>query len=567
MSFLLSDRTLVEDGPPLGRRGPERTRAVLTWTAAAATLGLLVAVVVAAMGRCAGRPPSVPASVRVDLNAALLVEAEGTTRLGSSWTFSRRGITAVVLSGPPAARGLALARLCPQALRDVEAALAEETELPWTRWRAAILHLLHGGCRWRDLPDEAAQELAGLALAAPRSGPASGRPDGRWAVCAAAPEAARVRSGWEAGEAAFCARVPAADSPLLACSLGDGPPPGGEQGRVVVRVRPEAGVPYLAVLRPGQFGVLCGVNQAGVAVVLLGARGLGPEADGEPPSFTVRRVLATATTLQEAVAQVREARLGVPGTFLLGSGTENAFTAVERTPRTAIERPVAGATAVWTELFDSPELRADPINLRRLRDGAPVLRARRLRELVRSSEGGLDPARCVALLRDRRGEDGTPLGFGHAAAVESCTSTLAVVLEPARHRLWVGTGPYALGEFVPFTVEESPGAPAPPSVPADPALARGEVAAYQRYRTDLNAAAKLAAAGRFRQALVVLQEVRTLNHDHYGSFLLAGRALEGLGLKDEARYNYEEARRRSPAHASEREEVDRKLRRLNTLIP
>jgi hypothetical protein len=547
---------------------PERTASPWLWSLAALIVLLTGGVLVLALAGFGVVPPPVPPEVRALAAAPVVAEADGTTRLGRCWTGVRAGAAFAVLSGPPAARGLALARLCPLALRaadaDRAAAAARRQPLAAVRWVLDRGRTLLDLPKIRDLGPAATQELAGLALAAAEGGWEAGRAYARWAVFAAAPEVARAWTGEGSGEAAFCARAQAttAGSPLLACALNAGLGPGPDPGRVVVQVRPEAGLSYVTCLWPGQVGVLCGVNQAGIGVALLNVPGAGSDEGGEPASFAARRVLAGAATLEAAVELVRTARLSTPGLFLLGSGPENAFAAVERTPGAAAVRRVQEPTAAWACLFTSPELRDDPANLRVLRDGAAVLRTRRLRELAASAAGTLDPARCVLLLRDRRGTDGTPLGLGHDAAVESCTSDLAVVLDLARRRLWVGAGPHALGAFVPFGAEGPDDASDPLPVPADPALARGDYSAYARYHAGLTSAEALIALGRFRQALAGLQEVRPLNADHYRSYLLAGRALEALGLQDEARYNYAEARRRYPARTGEREELDRKLRRL-----
>lgn len=503
-------------------------------------------------------------------SAPLTADAEGTTRLGESYTFQRRGVRACYLAGGDWARGLALGRLAPEAVAGVKQAWFGPAESDlwsvashWVRVRGFL------ACGWRaaaTLPAEVQAELAGLAQAAEERDGDLGRLFPRWLCAAVTPAWAAPAGGksWEARGLAVAARVQATSlrRPLLACNLeflqGDVL----DREKIVMLIRPPVGRSFITIGWPGLAGSVSGMNDAGVAVVVLPGHASRPAGPGMAPPLAARRVLAEADSLDCACALIRAANLSAPAIFILGSGTENAFQIVEKGPAGTAMRPLRERAAGWVDVFTAPGLKDDAVNAAYARSGPSAARQIRLGRLVGTLAGKLDVPLCVSLLRDRRGPGGEYLGLGHPAAIDSLTAAQSLVFDLGALTVWVSAGPHALGEFVPFALRDFSAAPKDSPVPADPLGSEDRYAAYLTYSRGLAQGERLLRSGRYREALSWLQEVRLLNSCDYRNYLLAGRALAALGLRDEARYNYFRAKNYHPAFTAERIEIDAQLKRL-----
>ena len=71
--------------------------------------------------------------------------------------------------------------------------------------------------------------------------------------------------------------------------------------KAVFFVREDGQIPFASVAWPGLVGVVSGMNADGVAIVVHGARGGQPQAEGEPVVHALRRVLSTAHDTEEAL--------------------------------------------------------------------------------------------------------------------------------------------------------------------------------------------------------------------------------------------------------------------------
>jgi hypothetical protein len=508
--------------------------------------------------------PAVPSAVAGE---ALVAEADGTTRLGQSYQFQNHGIRAACLAGTPGARGAALGRFYPSETADMETALLAPPEssgpalLRWLGWRWLAVYRAP---LTFTLPQDLRAELAGLSQVTVDRRPAYGRPFARWLTCAAAPEL----SAWSSapllpGGLAFGAAAQATVNgrPLLAGCFYSRRRDACQRNQIVLLVRPDSGHAYLSLAWPGLAGVVSGLNDAGLAVWLLPARSLAV-GKGMPAPVAAQRVLLSAATLDEAETILRATPLAEGAVFLLGSGKENGFRIVEKTPAAAAVRKLRERLLAAGNVFLSPELKPDRANLAYWKSGPLAGRLQRLGWLLETAAGKLDAPVAVSLLRDRRGPAGEYLGLGHPLAIDTLEAAQVVIFDLGAKVAWISAGPDALGEFVPFALADFfPARRTEPTVPADPLLSGG-YGDYLKYIAGCRQGVRLLALRRYREALSWIQEVRLLNAGDYRSYLLAARALDALGMSDEARYNYQQAKRLSPAYAEERAEIAGRLRHL-----
>lgn len=515
------------------------------------------------------QPPLVT-DAQTTLASPLIAEADGTTSVGRCYRFTRKGIRACCLTGSPFARGAAMARLFPAEFQAVETSLVDTVSRFFPN--RAVLWLLS---RWAlirnrslagQIPGEIQAEVAGLAQASVDLYPQYGRHFTRLLNYLAAHDIshALVDDPSLAGCTAFgvVSQATEAHSPLLARNFDFEAGKPFEENKLVLLVVPETGHAFLSVAWPGMVGVVSGLNDAGLGLVLLAGHSQDRPKTGTPVSVVARQVLQNAATLAEAVELIRQSRVFVSESFLLGSGPEDAFVVVEKTPNRTAVRGQTDKLVYATNHFVTPGLAEDPVNLKFREAGTSDARWRRLQSLVQSASGKLDVPICVSILRDQRGPEGEFLGAGNRLAINSLVASHSVVFDLKQKIIWVSAGPHQLGEFVPFALEDFKLAPAVAGVPAVPWLAQGQYAEYLEYLTHVSQGSAKLASRDYQEALSSILEAQALNPADYHSYLLAGRALEAMGKVDESRYNYNEALVHHPAYLREREEIQRALARL-----
>lgn len=491
------------------------------------------------------------AACRAPARPALTAGPAGRLQLGDCFAFRRGPLAACFLAGEPESRGWALARFFPRAQDDPypEAPfLLAALRSRWLAWR-------HRGSL-QQVPEEVRRELAGQADG--QSGP--------WVRS----RALTAQLAYDLAPRAFgrdnSSAVGWAQSSWLVLAWEWPNGPDWDAHKAVLLVQPASGRRYLCLARPGQWGTLAGLNEAGVGVCVLPAPRTGRVRGGLPAGLLARQVLAEAGDLDQAVELIRRAPALLPQSYLLGDGPRNRAVVVEKGIARTVVRPLNGRTLLAGPAFQAQEWAGDPS----ARPGLPRLarfKLRRLDYLLATAAQPVTAAALAGILRDRQAVYGGRLGLGNRSAVNSLTAVHAVMLDLRRRRLWAAAGPHQLGSFVPFDLENFSAPPAEAPVPEDPFLTGGGYAQYQAYLEGRRQAERLLKRGRWREALMHLQEIQHLNPLDYQARLLAARALRRLGRADEARYNYDQARRLQPAFRVELQEIEAALKELTPPQP
>ena len=356
----------------------------------------------------------------------------------------------------------------------------------------------------------------------------------------------------------------AVDNPLMACSLvavgakrGAGGHAllgrnfdfeGGEvfdRDKVVLAVRPTDGFGFVSVIWAGMAGVVSGMNERGLTIVINAAASSDWRRVGAPTTLLVRRALQRAETIDEAVAILTSAPTFV--TDIMGLADASGRVAVlELTPRRHALRE--GDVLVATNHLESELLAQDPVSEERKQFTTTVPRHERLDRLVATHPAPFGVTDLLAMLRDRSRVDGTTLPLGHRHAVDALIASHSVIFDATARRLWVSEGPHTLGPYhgydVPAliraaTAEEAEAASLP-SLPADPVLqvypqvVRGREAwAEARAAFEASDLNRMEAA--LRQAVVV--------GDHPNTLRLRAELARTRGEKDWARRFLAEALR------------------------
>jgi isopenicillin-N N-acyltransferase like protein len=261
--------------------------------------------------------------------------------------------------------------------------------------------------------------------------------------------------------------------------------------KAVFFVREDGQIPFASVAWPGLVGVVSGMNMDGVAVVVHGARGGTPQAEGEPVVHALRRVLSTAHSTDDALRALAEQPAMVSHIVIINDENGHAV-AVERVPgKPNFVRDLA-PKAVTTNHFEGPSAE-DPKNLTVRKKTSTLPRRARGDELLARLPNHLSPEDAVrdavSLLRDRLGPGDTQLALGDRSAINALIATHGVVMDTKRRILWVSESPHLLGRFVAFDLKRALAADYDPAdapeldtISEDPLLTSGDYARWKAQR-------------------------------------------------------------------------------------
>lgn len=330
--------------------------------------------------------------------------------------------------------------------------------------------------------------------------------------------------------------------------------------RVVSIVHADGKYPYASVGWAGLMGVVTGINSRGIFVALNPTRTDDALEDGVPLPLILRQILEEADTLEQAVEILQAAPTRTSGAVLVGDGRQRRAAVVELARDRDDRKPRGDDQAlVWATnhmVRDSFERDAQNDRIRRYTSSG--YRYDRLGELL--AEAPVDPARAVAILRDRRGKGGAELGLGNRNAVDNLHLTHAVVVDATAMVMWVGEGPSALGRFRAIDLRHALGRqqdrPAPlDDFPADRLLHSEEYSDYKEALEALAHARSLLARNLPRQALDSATVALALAPDLGDLHRLLGDIHRELGDLAAARAHYERYLELVPGRLRDQERV------------
>lgn len=229
-----------------------------------------------------------------------------------------------------------------------------------------------------------------------------------------------------------------------------------DRDKVVYSVREEGRLELISVAWPGFVGVVSGMNEAGVAVVVHGGRAGSPSASGVPVAFSLREVLATARTTEEATERLAAEPVMVSHMVLVSDALGDARV-VERAPGLAphVRRTsrADGALALSNH-FEGP-LARDPANERVRAETTTLARRARADALLDGARAQkLSVPDIVAWLRDHECDGAPGCLLGDRRSIDATIAAHGIIADSSARVLWVSRGPRLSGPFVPFPVGE-----------------------------------------------------------------------------------------------------------------
>lgn len=218
--------------------------------------------------------------------------------------------------------------------------------------------------------------------------------------------------------------------------------------KIVAFVKPDDGFPYMTVAWPGMIGVCSGMNLEGLTVTINASKSKIPLVAKTPISIVTREILQYASTLDEAIAIAKKRKVFVSESIMVGSAKDNKAILIEIAPdNLGIYEAETGNELVCSNHFQSEVLKKNRRNLNQIQNSHSQYRFDRMSQLLEENDK-ITPQIAVDILRNRKGIDNKPLGYGNEKALNQLLAHHAVVFKPTQRLVWVSASEYQLGEFV-----------------------------------------------------------------------------------------------------------------------
>lgn len=386
--------------------------------------------------------------------APLVLAADGSRHVGKSETVKTDGLILTRLVGTPEEIGESHAKLLKEELIDTERRLLDKFAVMVPSAWARFLLMDMGRVRFRDIDSHMAErrlyELSAMAASLPDDPLAGFLPTYQRLVYL---------------NALYDISLSFEESPLLGCTtfvlkgkatLGQHVlfarnfdfeiDPVFDENKTLFVVHETGQIPFASVAWPGLVGVVTGVNEAGLAVVVHGGRAGSAAPEGEPVIHSLRHVLSQAHGVEEAVDILSQTPPMVSHIAIMADATGNAVV-LERVPGSVPYRYTLPDRAAVTNHLIGPDA-DDPSNQRVMRNTSTLARKHRGDQLVFGQKTPATVSTMIELLRDRRAVNDTPLPLGDRRAIDALIAAHGIVADLTAKKLYISHSPHLLGGFI-----------------------------------------------------------------------------------------------------------------------
>ncbi len=225
------------------------------------------------------------------------------------------------------------------------------------------------------------------------------------------------------------------------------------ENKIVSFENPSDGFKFMSVTWGGFIGVVSGMNEKGLTVTINAAKSDVPTGSATPVSLVAREILQYAGNISEALAIAKKRKMFVSESFLIGSAADGKAVIIEKTPDSVGLYDPGGNEIICANHFQSKELAGLQSNQVQIRQSASEYRYQRMQELL-AAAGKNTVAETVKILRDRGGLENADIGLGNEKAVNQLIAHHSIIFEPQKKLVWVSTGPWQLGEYVCYDLNQ-----------------------------------------------------------------------------------------------------------------
>jgi len=193
------------------------------------------------------------------------------------------------------------------------------------------------------------------------------------------------------------------------------------------------------------------MNEQGLTVTINAAKSDIPYSARTPISILAREILQYAKNIKEAYCIAQKRETFVSESILIGSAADGKASIIEKSPyKIALVEPQDNYI-VSTNHFRSATFRADPKNVKDIKENASLYRYKKMLQDI-TEEQPLDVMGMAKILRDRSGLNHADIGMGNEKAVNQLIAHHSIIFEPEKRLVWVSNGPWQIGGYTCYDI-------------------------------------------------------------------------------------------------------------------
>jgi hypothetical protein len=223
--------------------------------------------------------------------------------------------------------------------------------------------------------------------------------------------------------------------------------------KIILFQRPDKGIPFACVTWGGMVGVVSGLNISGLSVTLNAAPSEIPSQCATPVSLIAREILQYSNNIKEAVQVASRYKVFVSELIMVGSRLDNKAVVFEITPDTLIVHEPVGENLICTNHFSTSVLSDKEINRKQIHESSTGYRYSTLKSIVDTLQMNT-PLKTSDILRRRKGINNEDLGNGNELSLNQLIAHHSVVFNLTENIMWVSEGPWQLGPFSAYDLDE-----------------------------------------------------------------------------------------------------------------
>lgn len=374
--------------------------------------------------------------------------------------LNKQGLWELYVEGAPFERGVAIGRLSEELLYyqekvfvdEIKKIIPSEKYLKFLRYFLVIFNRNLG----KQVVEENREEIYGISLSCTDEFDAIGTPYERQLNYHAAHDIGHMMQAYMlVGCSSFGVwGKESADSTLIIGRnfdffMGDD----FAKNKVVAFYNPDKGYKFASVCWIGMTGVLSGMNETGLTVTINASQASIPTGSATPISLLARIILQYAATIDEACKIAEAHKTFVAESLLIGSARDGKAVIIEKSPDKIGLFHSSSERITCANHYQSEVFKNDRKNKENIRTTDSDYRLRRMNELL-DKKGKVDPQIAVEILRDTLGLNDKLIGLTNEKSLNQFIAHHSVVFKPQQLKMWVGTPPWQLGEFVMYDLGE-----------------------------------------------------------------------------------------------------------------
>ncbi len=304
------------------------------------------------------------------------------------------------------------------------------------------------------------------------------------------------------------------------------------EDKIVAFINPDSGNKFMSVTWGGFIGVVSGMNEKGLTVTINAGKSKIPLAAKTPISILTREILQYASNIDEAIKIAKTREVFVSESIMVGSASDGKAILIEVSPNNFDVYDVENTNQlICSNHFQSKAYKDNNRNKKAIEESHTQYRFDRMQELL-DEEKRVNPTEAVSILRNKKGLNDKPIGFGNEKALNQLLAHHGIVFQPEDLKVWVSSNPYQLGEFVAYDLNsvfknrnENPSKVSVSAsrfnIPEDPFVKTEAYANYETYRI-LERQLEFAIKDKTKIDATQLKKLVELNPNYWKAYKIVG---------------------------------------------